>query len=86
MIWKTTRACMVLLAASTYAANAGAQENLGTAEQRAACMPDAFRLCLSAIPDATKVEQCLRQSKSDLGDACKTVFEASTAWVTGGGK
>jgi hypothetical protein len=86
MTLKTTRICMALFAASLYAANASAQENLGTAEQRAACMPDAFRLCLSAIPDASKVEQCLRQSKSDLGNACRSVFEASTAWVTGGGK
>jgi hypothetical protein len=77
---------MALLAALLSPANAGAQENLGTAEQRAACMPDAFRLCLSAIPDPTKVEQCLRQSKSDLGDACRSVFEASSAWMTGGGK
>ena len=47
----------------------------GTAEQRAACAPDAFRLCLSYIPDATNVEACLRQRKSDLSDACKAVFD-----------
>ena len=52
-----------------------AQENRGTAEQRAACAPDAFRLCLSYIPDATNVEVCLRQRKSDLSDACSAVFE-----------
>lgn len=52
-----------------------AQENRGTAEQRAACAPDAFRLCLSYIPDATNVEACLRQRKSDLSDACRAVFD-----------
>ena len=44
-------------------------------EQRAACAPDAFRLCAGYIPDPTKVEQCLRQSKSELSDACRLVFE-----------
>ncbi|MBR0825698.1 hypothetical protein JQ596_09120 [Bradyrhizobium manausense] len=56
-----------------------AQENRGTAEQRAACAPDAFRLCASYIPDATNVEACLRQRKSDLSDACRAVFEQAAA-------
>ena len=52
-----------------------AQENRGTPEQRAACAPDAFRLCLSYMPDATNVEACLRQRNSDLSDACRAVFD-----------
>ena len=56
-----------------------AQENRGTSEQRAACAPDAFRLCASYIPDATNVEACLRQRKSDLSDACRAVFEQAAA-------
>jgi hypothetical protein len=52
-----------------------AQENRGTSEQRAACAPDAFRLCASYIPDAENVEACLRQRKSDLSDACRAVFD-----------
>ncbi len=69
MISKTGRliqALAVLLCATT----ASAQENRGTPEQRAACAPDAFRLCLGYIPDPTSVEQCLRQNISDLGNAC----------------
>lgn len=50
-------------------------EDRGTPEQRAACTPDAFRLCSSYIPDADKVEGCLRQRKLDLSDACRSVFE-----------
>ncbi|RXG97447.1 hypothetical protein [Bradyrhizobium vignae] len=61
---------------------ASAQENQGTAEQRAACTPDAFRLCSAYIPDPSGVEACLRQRKSDLSKACKAVFEqASTGSV-----
>ncbi len=56
-----------------------AQEHRGTREQRAACAPDAFRLCASYIPDATNVEACLRQRKSDLSDACRAVFEQAAA-------
>jgi hypothetical protein len=56
-----------------------AQEDRGTAEQRAACTSDAFRLCASYIPDATNVEACLRQRKSDLSEACRAVFEHAAA-------
>jgi hypothetical protein len=66
---------VVMLAALFGNGTATAQENRGTPEQRAACAPDAVRMCLSYIPDATNVEACLRQRKSDLGDACRAVFD-----------
>jgi hypothetical protein len=65
-------AAMILCATSAFA-----QENQGTPEQSAACAPDAFRLCAGYIPDPTRVEQCLRQNKCDLSDACRSVFEQS---------
>jgi hypothetical protein len=61
-----------------------AQDNRGTPEQRAACTPDAFRLCSSHLPDPGSVEQCLRQNKSDLSNACRLVFEQGA--VAGGTK
>ena len=61
--------------------NGFAQDNHGTPEQRAACAPDAFRLCSGYIPDPTRVEHCLRQNKSDLSDACRSVFEQSAGPV-----
>jgi hypothetical protein len=81
MISKTRRRCIVLVAALLCATTASAQENRGTPEQRAACAPDAFRLCAGYIPDPARVEQCLRQSKPDLSDACRSVFEQSTGPV-----
>jgi hypothetical protein len=74
---------VVVLAALFGNGAALAQENRGTPEQRAACAPDAFRLCLSYIPDVTNVEVCLRQRKADLSDACRAVFDhaAGTASV-----
>jgi hypothetical protein len=51
-------------------------------EQRAACAPDAFRLCCAGdILDPTRVEHCLRQNKSDLSDACRSVFEQNAGPV-----
>ncbi len=55
-----------------------AQDYRGSAEQRAACTPDAFRLCAGYIPEAGKVELCLRQQKSALSEACRSVFEQNT--------
>ena len=76
--------CLSIAAAATFlcATSAFAQENHGTPEQRVACAPDAFRLCAGYIPDPTRVEQCLRQSKSDLSEACRSVFEQSDGLVT----
>ena len=76
-----TRLMTVLFAAVVVALGsaASAQENQGTAEQRAACTPDAFRLCSAYIPDASEVEACLRQRRSNLSQACKAVFEQAAA-------
>jgi hypothetical protein len=81
MISKTRRPAIVVLAVMLCATTAFAQENRGTPEQRAACAPDAFRLCAGYIPDATAVEQCLRQNRSGLGAACRSVFEQSAGPV-----
>ena len=46
----------------------------GTDQQREACTPDAFRLCGQFIPDADKVEVCLRNAGPRLSPACRVVF------------
>jgi hypothetical protein len=46
----------------------------GTEAQREACTPDAFRLCTSAMPDAGRVEACLREAGARLSPACYAVF------------
>ena len=45
-----------------------------TQEDANACTPDAMRLCWNAIPDASRVTQCLVQNKQELSRACSTVF------------
>jgi hypothetical protein len=45
-----------------------------TQQDADACTPDAMRLCQNAIPDETRVAQCLVQNKRQLSPACKIVF------------
>lgn len=45
-----------------------------TAQQRAACTPDAFRLCSSEIPSIPAVTACMIKNKSNLSAGCKAVF------------
>lgn len=51
----------------------------GTAEQRAACMPDAYRLCSSAIPDRDKIIACMAANKSQLSPTCRAMFAVPVA-------
>ena len=66
---------VVLVGVASCSALASAHENRGTVAQRVACTPDAFRLCASSIPDASKVESCLRMKKGELTAPCRSVFD-----------
>jgi hypothetical protein len=74
-------ALVVFAAAVLYLTATIGQESRGTAEQRAACAPDAFRLCSSYIPDASKIETCLRLKKSELSGSCRLVFRQNSGAV-----
>ena len=50
-----------------------AQER-GSEAQREACTPDALRLCGQFIPDASRIESCLRDAGPRLSPACYVVF------------
>jgi len=80
---KTMRPVLAALGIVSWATAAVSQDLRGTADQRAACTPDAFRLCASYIPDASKVEMCLRNRKSDLSAACRSVFSQNPSTMVG---
>ena len=65
---------MVGIALSCYASASFA---LGTAEQRAACTPDVFRLCASEIPNVNGIIACMKAKKSSLSPACRAVVDAA---------
>ena len=46
----------------------------GTAEQRAACTGDAFRLCAGEIPNVARITACMKVNFSRLSPGCKAVF------------
>jgi hypothetical protein len=52
-----------------------------TAEQRAACEPDVYRLCSSDIPNVGKIIVCMKKEKPNLSPACRAVVEAAEAMV-----
>jgi hypothetical protein len=69
---KLTRPLMVGLALSCFATASFA---LGTADQRAACTPDVFRLCSSEIPNVSNIIACMKAKKSSLSPACRAAMD-----------
>ena len=65
----------LVLAASLMSFTAANAAEVATAEQRAACTPDAFRLCSSEIPNIPAITACMRKNRSNLSAACKAVFD-----------
>jgi hypothetical protein len=46
----------------------------GTAEERSACIGDAFRFCGSDIPIVSRIEACLIKNMSQLSKGCQEEF------------
>lgn len=65
----------LVLATSLVSFVAESSAQVATAEQRAACTPDAFRLCASEIPNIPAITACMRKNKPNLSSACKAVFD-----------
>jgi hypothetical protein len=57
---------LFVLAAIAFTVPASAQ---GTAQQRTACMGDAFRFCSADIPNVSRIETCLLQNRERLRPA-----------------
>jgi hypothetical protein len=67
---------ILMLAAISFTGPALAQ---GTAQQRSACMGDAFRFCSQDIPDVARIEACLLQNRERLHPACQAEFDGSSS-------
>src|SRR5271169_4594853 len=50
-----------------------------TADQQQACMPDAFRLCGSEIPDVSRVTACMVRRQAELSPECRVNFRPEPA-------
>jgi hypothetical protein len=69
---RTVLAAAAMLCFSLSVANAQ-----GTAEQRSACMGDAFKFCSAYIPNVSAIESCLKQNVNNLDPACRAEFQPS---------
>jgi hypothetical protein len=65
---------ILMLAAISIAGPASAQ---GTAQQRTACMGDAFRFCSADIPNVSRIEACLMQNHERLHPACQAQIDGA---------
>ena len=50
----------------------------GTADQRAACTLDAFRLCGAEIPNVERIIACMKANKANLSRGCRSVFDKTS--------
>jgi len=64
----------LVLAASLISLSPANAAEIATAEQRAACTPDAFRLCSGHIPNIPAITACMKKNFENLSPACKAVF------------
>lgn len=49
----------------------------GTAAQRIACGPDAYRLCASEFPSIPAISACMRREKANVSAACRDAMDAA---------
>jgi hypothetical protein len=69
----TLPAALLGLALTFASSPAAAQQ--WTPEQRAACEPDAMRLCQPYFPDVNRIRACMAHYRRYLSPACRAVFE-----------
>jgi hypothetical protein len=48
---------------------------LGTKAERAACTPDAVRLCSQHFPNVGRVVSCMRSNRANLSEACRAAMD-----------
>jgi hypothetical protein len=77
-----TRICKSLVLAAALGTFATTSFAIGTAEQRAACTPDVFRLCSSEIPDVNRIIVCLKRELPNLSKPCQAVMNAPISNAT----
>jgi hypothetical protein len=67
-------AAALLALALTFATSPAVAQQQWTPEQRAACEPDAMRLCNQYVPDVQRVSACMSHYRRHLSPACRAVF------------
>src|SRR5215813_3581470 len=68
------RGAVALLALALTFAISPAAAQQWTPKQRAACEPDAMRLCNQYVPDIQRTSACMSHYRRYLSPACRAVF------------
>ena len=63
-----------VVAGATIASAQDEQTIKVSASAKAACMPDAMRLCRDAVPNVQNVLLCFGQNRDKISDRCRTVL------------
>ena len=66
--------CLVLGVTSASAEEQAVPAIKVSASDKAACMPDAVRLCRDAIPNVQNVLLCFGQNRDKISSRCRTVL------------
>jgi len=66
---------LALLGLALTCASLPARAQQWTPQQRAACEPDAMRLCNQYVPDVQRVSACMSHYRRHLSPACHAVFQ-----------
>jgi len=69
------RGAVALIALALTFAISPAAAQQWTPKQRAACEPDAMRLCNQYVPDVQRVSACMSHYRRYLSPACRAVFQ-----------
>lgn len=64
----------VFLTLGSAAASAGEQTIRVSASDKAACMPDAMRLCRDAVPNVQNVLMCFGRHRDKISNRCMAVL------------
>ena len=63
-----------LIASATAASAQDDQPIRVTARAKAACLPDAIRLCRDAVPNVRNVLMCFGAHREEISNRCRTVL------------
>jgi len=74
MFFRRARFIAICLVVGATTATAEEQAIKVSASDKAACMPDAVRLCRGAIPNVQNVLLCFGQNRDKISSRCRTVL------------
>ena len=80
---KIRQAGLMLAVVLTVSAVSSSPSFAVSAEIRAACTPDVYRVCSDAIPSLSKITSCMVARRAQLSAPCRTLLDKEIAARSG---